>query len=116
MMLLSMDGRFKEIVKKLVWQKQSIESEIQTIETSDPVLMQFPEEAAELGTAAWEADAHGTSVSVKNDLMLLSAKVSHALEKVGLGSYGMCEKCGKTIDPRRLEVLPIAVRCQTCTI
>ncbi len=35
----------------------------------------------------------------------------HAAEK---GTYGICESCGKAIDPARLEILPEATMCLDC--
>ncbi len=37
-----------------------------------------------------------------------------ALRKAEAGSYGVCERCGKAIDPARLEILPETTRCIAC--
>lgn len=37
-----------------------------------------------------------------------------ALERISLGSYGRCPKCGKTIAPARLEAVPHALYCIKC--
>jgi DnaK suppressor protein len=37
-----------------------------------------------------------------------------ALQKAEEGDYGMCEVCGKQIDPARLAILPHTKRCITC--
>ncbi|MGH2716999.1 MAG: TraR/DksA family transcriptional regulator [Actinomycetota bacterium] len=37
--------------------------------------------------------------------------VERATARLASGSYGICEACGKPIDPRRLEVLPAARFC-----
>ena len=37
-----------------------------------------------------------------------------ALEKLAAGSYAVCESCGGTIPPERLEALPAARRCFDC--
>ena len=42
------------------------------------------------------------------------AKVEHALEKFEKGTYGLCDICGKPIDPARLEALPQASLCMIC--
>ncbi len=46
-----------------------------------------------------------------NDLF---AKVNHALQKLEEGTYGLCDSCGRSIDPARLEVLPYADLCLDC--
>ena len=44
------------------------------------------------------------------------ADIDQALLRIREGSYGICERCGKTIDERRLEAMPTArydAVCQT---
>lgn len=40
--------------------------------------------------------------------------VEQALSELSQGTYGICERCGQPIDPRRLEVLPEATFCIDC--
>ncbi len=42
------------------------------------------------------------------------AEVENALDKFKKGSYGICESCGKSINPARLEALPQATLCMSC--
>ena len=42
------------------------------------------------------------------------AVVEHALSKFEEGTYGLCDSCGKPINPDRLEVLPQASLCVDC--
>jgi DnaK suppressor protein len=42
------------------------------------------------------------------------AMVDSALVKFEKGTYGICENCGKPIDPERLEALPQATLCMSC--
>lgn len=37
-----------------------------------------------------------------------------ALAKIGDGTYGGCEGCGKSIGPERLEAMPTARLCKKC--
>jgi DnaK suppressor protein len=37
--------------------------------------------------------------------------IEEALERIDEGTYGLCTDCGERISPRRLEVMPFAVRC-----
>ena len=42
--------------------------------------------------------------------------IEHALQRVAQGTYGICENCGQTIDPARLEIMPettLCIRCKT---
>jgi DnaK suppressor protein len=42
------------------------------------------------------------------------ASIEVALGKIKAGTYGICEVCGKPIEPARLEALPHARRCMAC--
>ena len=41
-------------------------------------------------------------------------QVRAALQRIDTGSYGLCERCGGTIDARRLEAMPTATSCMAC--
>lgn len=40
--------------------------------------------------------------------------LEEALQKVGEGTYGVCERCRREIDPERLKVLPQTTLCIGC--
>ncbi len=42
------------------------------------------------------------------------AEIDHALHKFEEETYGLCDSCGQTIDPARLEALPQANLCLSC--
>lgn len=48
--------------------------------------------------------------SLRNNLV----DVERALERIDAGTYGTCERCGKPIDPARLEARPWALLCIDC--
>ncbi|HXY74947.1 MAG TPA: TraR/DksA C4-type zinc finger protein [Dehalococcoidales bacterium] len=48
--------------------------------------------------------------SIKEQL----AAFDNALNKIANGTYGKCERCGKPIEPARLEAIPQARRCLRC--
>lgn len=41
-------------------------------------------------------------------------EIDLALAQIEAGNYGVCLDCGKPIDPARLEVRPMSVRCVDC--
>jgi DnaK suppressor protein len=43
------------------------------------------------------------------------ADVQRALAKLDDGSYGVCDRCGATIPPERLEARPSSVLCVRCS-
>lgn len=42
------------------------------------------------------------------------AQARHALARLDAGEGEVCERCGETIDPRRLAALPYTTRCLHC--
>ena len=85
------------------------------------------------GQPGWEADAasdeadHADELEVADKLDIQEAHeaitlklqlrrdgVVHALEKITNGSYGTCEKCGKSIEEKRLKANPAAATCVDC--
>lgn len=77
----------------------------------DPGDVQFDEESGQ-----------GDSMNVERERDLaLSAQalaavdeIDRALEKLDLGTYGVCEKCGENIPKERLKALPYAALCVKC--
>ncbi len=53
-------------------------------------------------------------LALENRLKGLMDEVDRALKKLDEGTYGLCDMCGKTIDPLRLEALPQATLCLIC--
>ena len=53
-------------------------------------------------------------LNLENRIRQEMAKVEHALDKIEKGTYGLCDNCGKPIDPQRLEALPQATVCMNC--
>lgn len=40
--------------------------------------------------------------------------IDAALERIAAGEYGVCQRCGETIAPRRMEVRPFSRFCIDC--
>ncbi|MET0379258.1 MAG: TraR/DksA C4-type zinc finger protein [Spongiibacteraceae bacterium] len=41
-------------------------------------------------------------------------KINDAIERLDNGEYGICNRCGKKIDPKRLQAVPYADTCIHC--
>jgi DnaK suppressor protein len=44
----------------------------------------------------------------------LIGKIDDALQRIGDGSYGLCEECGQPIGFERLKARPVTTRCIDC--
>lgn len=51
------------------------------------------------------------NITVVGRLIQELREVESALERINMGSYGVCEDCGTTIPFARLEAFPTARRC-----
>ena len=56
-------------------------------------------------------DLEGSLISMKSDRL---EQINAALQRIERGVYGICAKCGKEIDPRRLDAEPAAMTCMDC--
>ncbi|MBI4100376.1 TraR/DksA C4-type zinc finger protein [Candidatus Microgenomates bacterium] len=65
-------------------------------------------------TEVKEQMGHARIEAVKNELNRDLIRVKKTLTKIGVGKYGVCEKCGKMIDTERLSALPTAELCIEC--
>ena len=68
-------------------------------------------EQADEASAVAEYDRN--QAMLENDRALLR-KIEAALERLDAGKYGICERCGRPINPRRLEALPYVTLCVDC--
>jgi DnaK suppressor protein len=44
----------------------------------------------------------------------LIAKIKDALERLEMGTYGICEECGEDISEKRLKARPVTTLCIEC--
>jgi len=58
-----------------------------------------------------EAEQYAINAATEEELEPMLARVEHALEKIGNGTFGVCEKCGNDIPLERLQALPEAEYC-----
>jgi DnaK suppressor protein len=63
---------------------------------------------------ATEAFEQAKDLALRQNLERLLDQVEGALERFEAGTYGLCEQCGREIDPARLKALPYATLCLPC--
>jgi DnaK suppressor protein len=104
-------------IKSLLTQQEAqIQEELKSIDKDDPVMMiDAVAEATEPGTESYHADIHSRLTAAKNDLTVLLGKVRISLVRINKGTYGICEKCAKAIEPERLKAMPTATLCVSCS-
>lgn len=103
------------IKRLLLRQQKEVEYNLKEVEQDDPVKGEVLIESSEPGTDSYIADTHSKAVVLGQQLKKLSGNIKNALSKIGKGTYGKCEKCGKQIEIGRLMVMPAAQYCVTCS-
>ena len=68
----------------------------------------FDDETADAGTATFERER---DLSIENNVRDLMRKVERALGRIGAGTYGICDRCGKPIEKARIKALPYVDLC-----
>ena len=63
--------------------------------------------------ATYEADRN-FELRIRDREFKLIKKVKKALERIGDGSFGICEKCGEDISIDRLKARPVTTLCIDC--
>ncbi len=104
---------FDKVKQILLRQQKKIQEDLKSV--NDPVMNDGLAESSEPGTDSWMADVHNQAVAVKDNLQTMLAGVSKSLARLRSGNYGKCESCGKLIEPARLEAMPAATLCLSCS-
>jgi DnaK suppressor protein len=77
----------------------------------EPGDVQFDEEGGEGGTSNVDREL---DLVLSGQARAAIAEIDRALGKIDLGTYGICEQCGRDIPPARLQALPYAALCVAC--
>lgn len=99
----------------LVREKKRTEKRLNDVSREDPFkdVDRLIDNAAS-DTEAKEEEGHDRIEAIKQELMYHLRRIEQALSKIKKGKYGVCERCGKPIEAKRLEVMPTAVLCMSC--
>jgi DnaK suppressor protein len=109
-----------ELKKKLEKEKIALIKELESFATEDTKPKgdwdtRYPKyDGGNLEEEADEAQEYDKLLSLEYSLELKLKDVNSALEKIKKGKYGLCEKCAKKIDEKRLQACPEAKLCMKC--
>lgn len=68
-----------------------------------------------VGDGTTEAVERISTTAVARGLSATATEVDRALERLSAGTYGTCEVCGVPIPEERLEAIPWAGSCVSCS-
>ena len=99
----------------LLRQQKEVEKNLKEVEKDDPSKSEALAESSAPGTDSYIADSHTRTVALVQQLKKTSSSIKNALLKIGKGTYGKCERCGKQIEVGRLLAMPTATYCLSCS-
>ncbi|MBM3119172.1 MAG: molecular chaperone DnaK [Chloroflexi bacterium] len=107
---------FTELYERLKQEQKSLSSDLQWLKAEEKSADEQREgspfgKREEGATEAFELEKR---LALENRLTSALTEVEHALKKYEAGTYGICDLCGKPIEPARLEALPHANLCLEC--
>ena len=96
--------------------KQQLKQELQEAERQLQQVVSQLEEKPDfgLGTGSTGAFTWEMALARRERIEERIDELRLALERVEQGTYGICQNCGATIDPERLEIVPTATECADC--
>jgi DnaK suppressor protein len=69
------------------------------------------DDQADTGTKTFEREQE---ITLANNLLERITQVERAIDRLGEGHYGWCERCGTAIPVERLAAFPVATLCVSC--
>lgn len=109
---------FDEFKAQLEKEKIQLEQNLKTLLAPDTeAFSKMPDFGGEISDFSIEADQIeeiGNALAVKEVLETNLCHVNEALEKIKAGIYGICGRCQKEIELKRLRVEPAADVCSKC--
>ena len=106
-----MAGQLDTLKRRLTTERQKL---IQQLEHHGIYEQENPGLGNHMADDATEVFEQAKSLALRQRLEQSIQEVEGALERLELGTYGLCESCGRSIDPARLKVIPSAHLCMQC--
>jgi RNA polymerase-binding transcription factor DksA len=104
----------KIITENIEKQRRVVLSKLGRLRREDPFVTEDRALIVEPGTDATMLVGHERTVILEDRLRSDLKEIESALSKIKKGTYGVCDRCGKSIDIKRLEVKPQALYCLKC--
>lgn len=101
--------------ERLERERDSVQTELESLSTEIAILGEgqnsqgsFRNHEADLATDVMEQQRNMALIGTLEDRQ---RDIERALTRLDEGTYGLCERCGKEINPERLELLPFVTLC-----
>ena len=104
----------KTITENIEKQRRVVISKLGRLRREDPFVTEDRSLIVEPGTDATVLISHERTVILEERLKSDLKEIESAILKIKKGTYGVCDRCGKSIDIKRLEAKPQALYCLKC--
>jgi RNA polymerase-binding transcription factor DksA len=107
-------AQLRKMANRIQGTAESAEEQARTATGGDAAggLSSTPIHLGDIGSEAYAQELGATLLA--NEQFLLS-EILAALDRIEKGTFGRCENCGRAISHERLEALPYARYCITCS-
>jgi RNA polymerase-binding transcription factor DksA len=110
-MLNSMEQKnLGEYKQKLEARKKALLAEVKADSTPESFGNDVDAESEKTDEAEEEGNRRAAAAALREDL----SEIESALEKIGRGTYGVCEQCGASIESEVLATAPESALCRSC--
>ena len=105
-----------DLQTRLIEERGELQTQLATLEEDTFATTQsemsgdvgLDDESADAGTATFEREK---DLSIEQNVRDLLDKIERALKRIDDGTYGVCERCGKSIEKARIKALPYVDLC-----
>src|ERR1700722_5994684 len=106
--------QLREMGKRIQGTAESAEDQARTATGGDAAggLSSAPMHLGDIGSEAYAQELGATLLANEQ---FLQSEILGALDRIEKGTFGRCENCGRAISRERLEALPYARYCITCS-
>lgn len=102
----------KEFLEK---QREILLNEKSRIESKIKQLKKYPDYGTDEEDNLQEISDYESNLSIEGQMEFILVKIDKALKAIDNGTYGQCLACKQQIEEGRLEIMPYAELCVTCS-
>ncbi len=99
-----------EFKNKLEQERKDLLKQIKKL--NEPV--EFGNDVDDVDEEAAETEVFANKISESEIMRLRLNEIDYLINKINKGEYGVCDNCGKKIDPKELKQKPELIFCSVC--
>lgn len=108
------DKELTRIRRRLEAERADLEGQIESLSIANEDQQTDYGSGHHYGDDATELQLREQNIALRNNAADLIGQIEAALERLDSGEYGTCARCGREINPERLEAKPYAILCIEC--